>query len=236
MAITLLDAVARLRVRIKDTGGDLPAAPAGYSYYWESDDSTCLLKNDALAGIIDESQKEFCRRSPLSDALTVYVSSGVSTYSLDPCVLAVERAHMTTLDRDLVRVYQHRIDESDERFVFDGEARYFRTDLSDHEITLVGAPSVDDTLVLAVRRLPYTTLEWANRTDDLEIDDIYVEDLLLYACYLAYSTRDFDTFNPELANTCAERFRSRVGDPIKPGDLRVDKETAGRRLRVRTNY
>lgn len=236
MAITLLDAVARLRVRIKDTGGDLPAAPAGYSYYWESDDSTCLLKNDALAGIIDESQKEFCRRSPLSDALTVYVSSGVSTYSLDPCVLAVERAHMTTLDRDLVRVYQHRIDESDERFVFDGEARYFRTDLSDHEITLVGAPSVDDTLVLAVRRLPYTTLEWANRTDDLEIDDIYVEDLLLYACYLAYSTRDFDTFNPELANTCAERFRSRVGDPIKPGDLRVDKETAGRRLRIRTNY
>lgn len=236
MAITLLDAVARLRVRIKDTGGDLPAAPAGYSYYWESDDSTCLLKNDALAGIIDESQKEFCRRSPLSDALTVYVSSGVSTYSLDPCVLAVERAHMTTLDRDLVRVYQHRIDESDERFVFDGEVRYFRTDLSDHEITLVGAPSVDDTLVLAVRRLPYTTLEWANRTDDLEIDDIYVEDLLLYACYLAYSTRDFDTFNPELANTCAERFRSRVGDPIKPGDLRVDKETAGRRLRVRTNY
>ena len=236
MATTLLDAIARLRTRIKDTGGDLPVAPAGYSYYWESDDSTCLLGNAALASIVDESQKEFCRRHPLTDSLTLSVSSGVSAYFLDPCVLAVERAHLTTLGRDLVRVYQHRIDESDERFVLDGEVRYFRTDLSDHEITLVGAPSVDDVLVLSVQRLPYVTLEWENRADDLEIDDLYVEDLLLYACYLAYSTRDFDTFNPELANTCAERFRSRVGDPIKPGDLRVTKETAGRRLRTRTHY
>ena len=64
MAVTLLDAVARLRRRIYDTGGDLPAPPSGYSYSWQYDDTTCSLKNPDLVQMLDEAQIEFCRREP----------------------------------------------------------------------------------------------------------------------------------------------------------------------------
>jgi hypothetical protein len=236
MSTSLLEVVARLRQRVDDLGGDLPAAPTGYSYYWEYDDTTCLVKNVDLVRLISESQIEFCRRNPIYSTIQLRFIAGRSTYQLDSGVLAVERAYLASLDRPLVRLYHHQIDEGDERLVLDGEIRYYQVGIPDHTITVIATPTVVDTLQLSVQRLPYGTLAWDSRDNRLEIDDLFIEDLLLYAAYLVYSTRDFDVFNPELANTYAERFRSRVGVPKTASDLQVAKGTSGIRMRTRVYF
>lgn len=240
MAVTLLDAVARLRRRIDDTGGDLSAPPTGYAYYWQYDDSTCGLKNADLAQMLDEAQIEFCRRNPIHDATSsltrITLQPGVARYPFSSRILTIERAYLVTSDFVLTKTYHRRVDETDERLVLGDGTRYYRVDLDDKALTLIETPTVAETLQLSVTRLPTVALDWSDPAGIFEVPDAHVEDLLLYAAYLAYSNRDFDNFNPELANVNSDRFKSRVGDPKTPRDLRVSRVVADTPLRVRSHY
>ena len=53
MAITALEAVARLRARV-DVAGDVGDPPAGYKYWWQYDDASCAISNAEMARIICE--------------------------------------------------------------------------------------------------------------------------------------------------------------------------------------
>lgn len=240
MAVTLLDAVARLRRRIDDTGGDLPAPPSGYSYYWQYDDTTCGLKNRDLVQHLDEAQIEFCRREPIRDstsALTrIAVKAGVARYKYSASILTIDRAYLTTSDYVLDKTFHHRVDQEDDRLVLGGGTRYYRVDVDEQALTLIETPTVAEILQLSVSRLPSATLDWSDPDMTFEVPDAHIEDLLLYAAYLAYSIRDFDNFNPELANVSAERFRSRVGDPRTPRDLRIARDVADTPIRVRSHF
>lgn len=240
MAVTLLDAVARLRRRIDDMGGDLSAPPSGYSYYWQYDDTTCGFKNPELVQLLDEAQIEFCRREPIRDstsALTrIAVEAGVARYKYSASILTIDRAYLIASDYVLDKTFHHRVDDEDERLVLGDGTRYYRVDVDERALTLIETPTVAETLQLSVSRLPSITLDWSDPTMTFEVPDVHIEDLLLYAAYLAYSVRDFDNFNPELANVSAERFRSRVGDPRTPRDLRVARDVADAPLRVRAHF
>lgn len=232
--------VARFRRKIQDTGGDTGPVPSGYTYYWEYDDGDCFIPNIAAVDLLNEAQIELCRRYPIkddsSDLTQVDVWTGQSQYALDPRILSVERAYLATTDRVLVKTYGARVDETDARLLLDDEIRYYRVDLADNQLTLVGTPTVNETLMLSVTRLPLTPLIWGRRDSVLEVGEHYIEDLLLYGEYLAYSTRDFDLFNAEAANTAMQRYRARVGEPRTVRDLAIAKEIAGTRLRIRGHY
>lgn len=240
MASDVRSLVARFRRKIQDTGGDTGTPPPGYTYYWEYDDGDCLITNAALVEMLNEAQVELCRRFPIKDSssalcqITTVVDQGV--YSLDPRILAVERAYLVTTDRVLKKTYAPRVDEEDEKLTLDGEVRYYREDLEDHTLTTIGVPAVAETLKIAITRLPITSLVWADTASALEINECYAEDVLLYSQYLAYSNRDFDLFDTEAAKVASDRFRSRVGDPRTPRDLSIAGIVANARLRVRSHY
>lgn len=240
MASNVLSLVARFRRKIQDTGGDTGAPPSGYTYYWEYDDGDCFITNEALVEMLNEAQTELCRRFPIRDSSSylsrINVRAGQDVYALDPLILAVERAYLATTDRVLAKTFAQRIDEEDARLTLDGEVRYYREDLAERYLTLIGTPTVDETLELSIARLPLEPLVWGGSLSELEIPEYYVEDLLLYGQYLAYSNRDFDLFDAEAANVASDRFRSRVGDPRTPRDLNVANHVANARLRVRSHY
>lgn len=240
MPDNVLALVARFRRKIQDTGGDTGSAPIGYTYYWEYDDGDCFIPNNAVVEMLNEAQIEVCRRFPIKDDSSALAQLGVvagqSRYTLDPRILAVERAYLATTDRVLVKTYEARIDEEDERLLLDDETRYYRVDRADNQLTLIDVPTVDETLNLSISRLPLTPLVWGDDDSVLEIGDLYIEDVMLYGQYLAYSTRDFDLFDAEAANVASSRFRSRVGDPRTVRDIATAREIAGTRLRIRGHY
>lgn len=240
MLSSTLDLVARFRRKIQDTGGDTGPAPSGYTYYWEYDDGDCFVPNAAAVEMLNEAQVELCRRYPIKDSTSSVCQIGViadkADYTLDPRILGIERVRLSTAARVLVKKTAGLIDVEDARLLLDGEVRYYHENLREHTITLVDTPTVVDTLELSVRRLPLQSIVWGDNYGGLEVDELHVEDLLLYAQYLAYSTRDFDLFDAEAANTAMQRYRSRVGEPVTPRDLGIMKETSGVTLRVRSQY
>lgn len=240
MASNVLALVARFRRKIQDTGGDTGTPPSGYTYYWEYDDGDCFITNASLVEMLNEAQTELCRRFPIRDSFSylsrINVLVGQDVYALDPRILAVERAYLATTDRVLTKTYAQRVDEEDARLTLDGEVRYYREDLVERYLTLIGTPTVAETLELAVARLPLEPLVWGDPLSVPEIPEYYIEDLLLYGQYLAYSNRDFDLFDAEAANVASDRFRSRVGDPRTPRDLNIANHVANARLRVRGHY
>lgn len=239
MAITALEAVARLRARV-DVAGDVGDPPAGYKYWWQYDDASCAISNAEMARIIDEAQTEFCRRSPIRDrsspACRINLRAGVDSYGLHPSVLAIERVWLAREGVELGKSFQPRLDDPRFPATDNPYPLCYHVDVENHLLQVVPAPKVADALHLHVRRLPLCAVDWEHQDHPLEIDDLHFEDLLLYAMYLVYSNRDYDQYDPQAANTASERFRSRVGAPVLPSDLDVNRVTAGTVLRVTGHY
>ena len=237
MTISVLTAVTRLRQRLDDFGGDTN------TNYWQTSDVGCLWKNDELVTYLNEAQKETCRRHPItdsaSDLCTIALVADTATYDLDPLILAVERAYVTGADDVLIK-RNYRDDIDTQSYVAPDTTLYYVEDGSLHSLTLIAAPTASGTLELTVKRLPLEDLTWvsaaAARGKYLELDDLFFEDLLLYASYLAFSKRDADTLNLEAANTAMERFRSRVGEPVNLKLLAVRKDVANKPLRTSGYY
>jgi hypothetical protein len=237
MTISVLTAVTRLRQRLDDFGGDTN------TNYWQTSDAGCLWKNDELVTYLNEAQKETCRRHPIvdstSDLCSITLVADTATYDLDPLILAVERAYVNGADEVLIK-RNYRDDIDSQSYEEPDETLYYVEDGNLHSLTLIAAPTASGTLVLTVKRLPLEDLTWRSAAAAgrvyLELDDLFFEDLLLYATYLAFSKRDTDTLNLEAANTAMERFRSRVGDPVNLKLLAVRKDVANKPLRTSGYY
>lgn len=231
--MTLLDLVASLRRRLYDMGGDRPAPPAGYSYSWEADDTTCLLKNGELVGFLAEAEREFCRRRPLRDRSTMSVTAGTSSYRLPGHILAIQSVVPESGGATLLKVTQEDLDAG---FVASAPCSAYREDARNGRIEFLSAPTTTQRFVLAVDGLPDVTLEWADRQGIPSIGEPWHAALVDYAAYLAYSVRDFENYDPVAAERAALAFDRAVGPARSAVDSEWTRRLANRHPRTRATF
>lgn len=96
-------------------------------------------------------------------------------------------------------------------------------------ITFILAPSVADTAMLVVARLPLTSFTLHTQP---EIPEQYHEGLLDWAAHLAYMKPDSDTLNTELATLYENRFTAQFG-PLPDARSEKLRKTLLQRQRMR---
>jgi hypothetical protein len=245
--MTLLELIYRARLRLDDLGGDTGTPSAPYTYYFEEDDSGCLWGNQELISYVNSARNEFAHRLPLRDSTTeelteITLMADVATYAIDPRILAIDSVVLASTGEPLFK-----LSDADDRSLWRDpydtsyneptSVEQYRTDFNDYILTVYATPTEEDTLNLAVRRLPLDTLLWEDA--NLEIAEPaarYHEALLEWVCMQAYLKRDADTFNAELAGRHQGLFTDAVGPRIQFSHAAVRREVAGKRLRTRAYY
>lgn len=231
--MTLLDLVAMLRRRLNDTGGDKGPPPVGYRYYWEADDTTCLLSNDDCVDFINEAEREFCRRRPLLGEREFWVGAGTSTYWLDDNVLAVRWIRAKADGRAIRRITR---EERDRAPVVATPCSVYLEEPERRRIELLAVPTTAETLVLAVEMLPDEPMTWACRDDCPTVEEPWHATLVDHAAHLAYRVRDFDTHDPVAAERSALAFDRAVGPPRPAPDIEWRRRLADRNPRARATF
>ena len=246
--MTLLELIHRIRSRLDDLGGDTGEVPTGFKYYWEADDSGCLWKNEVdLVNYANAACLELAHRLPIQDAedneLTrITLRPGTARYPIDPRILAIDSVVLASSGLPLVKIHdaQDRSQWNDPRDTTYSEpsvVQQYRDDTDAMTLTVYATPTVADTLVLTVKRLPMEPLTWAHRKWEIEEFPPHLQEALIdWCCMLAYQKRDSDTANPELAGYFQGQFSDRTGPRVSFKHQRVLKEVAGVRLRSRTYW
>jgi len=246
--MTLLELIHRIRSRLDDLGGDTGTIPPNYSHYWEADDSSCLWKNEVdLVNYVNAACMELAHRLPIHDAenneLTrIALRPGTARYPIDPRILAIDSVVLASSGVPLVKIHdaQDRSLWSDPHATTYSEpsvVQQYRDDTDALTLTVYATPTVLDTLVLTVKRLPMEPLTWAGRKWEIEEFPPHLQEALIdWCCMLAYQKRDADTANPELAGYFQGQFSDRTGPRISFRHARILKEVAGVRLRSRSYY
>lgn len=245
--MTLLELIHRIRSRLDDLGGDTGVVPVGFSYYYEADDSGCLWKNDELVGYANAACMELAHRLPIRDAedneLTrIRLRPGTARYPIDPRILAIDSVVLASSGLPLVKIHdaQDRSQWNDPlstQFAGPTEVQQYREDLDGFILTVYATPTVADTLILVIRRLPLEPLTWAQRKQEIEEFPPHLQEALIsWACMQAYQKRDADTFDREQAGYWQGQFSDQVGPRINFKHAKILKDVAGVRLRSRIYY
>lgn len=247
--MTLLDLIYHIRLRLDDEGGSTGAVPAGYIYYWESDDAGCLWKNSELVSYLNSANRELGLREPLVshhtaeiDVNRVTLASGVAVYSLDPAVLAVDHVVLESTGLPLVKIADAQVrsmygDPNTPTYKDPSEVQQYRDDLDRHTLTVYATPTATDRLLMTVRHLPLCSFAWASRKSQTsEYSERFDDALIDWACHLALLKRDADTYDADASDKYRGLFTDRVGPRIDFHHARVRQEVAGRRLRTTGYY
>lgn len=245
--MTLYELIARVRARLDDFGGDTGDIPTGFTSFWEADDSGCSWKNEELVSYAKAACMELAHRIPIRDSTDsevtrIYLYPGVAQYDVDPRVLAIDSVVLESTNTPLVKIAnaQERdrwVDPRDTTYADPQVVQQYREDLDAPTLTVYATPTVADTLLLAVRRLPLTTLTWARRMqDNIEFAPHLQEALINWMCMQAYLKHDADTHDRELAGYFQGQFTDQVGPRVNFKHAQILKDVAGTRLRTRTQY
>lgn len=241
--MTLLELVYRLRLRLDDMGGDTGTVPAGYTWFFESDDKGCLWNNLELTSFLDSAQTELARRVPIRDNTfpTITLTPGKARYDIDPLILAIDSAVLGSTGLPLIKLSdakdRNQNLEGDLTFADPTTVSQYRTDFDEYVLTVYATPLVADTLTLAVKRLPLEPFAWADRkTQEPEHPPQYMDALLDWATSLAYRKRDADTQNIDMAGFYQGQFTNAVGSRIDFQHSEKLKAVAGVRLRSRSQW
>lgn len=245
--MTLLELIHRVRSRLYDLGGDTGVVPVGFSYYYEADDSGCLWKNDELVGYANAACMELAHRLPIQDAedneLTrITLRPGTARYPIDPRILAIDSVVLASSGLPLVKIHdaQDRSQWNDPRDTTYSEpsiVQQYRDDTDAMTLTVYATPTVVDTLILVIKRLPLEPLTWAHRKWEIEEFPPHLQEALIsWACMQALLKRDSDTYDKEAAGYHQGQFSDMVGPRINFRHARILKDVAGKRLRSRTYY
>jgi predicted heme/steroid binding protein len=181
-----------------------------------------LWTDGEVFAYMDAAQKQFCRLSggikDASSALTqVPIVATEAWVTYDPRILKITRANRLS-DFRKVEVMTieslESVNAADDYGIasaytldnIQGAVQAIVTNLEDGKIRLVRVPKENDTLQLAVYRLPLVTI---NDTDmALEIDEQHHEYLLLWMKKLAYSKQDAETRDDKKAAANELAFRA----------------------------
>jgi len=234
---TLLQAIYEFRLAVDDLGGDLPDPPSGYSYFWESDDSSAKWKNEELTRFFNWSRNEISIRLGTEDATTTAIktiaaTSGTRNYALDSRILTVSDVYWeyTRLTKSSRR--QEDVDE-DWRTTENTPERYVEDDIPG-SICLVPVPAADGTISLRVTRMPLAQIAWTDRTDDLtDPDDHLFLALIEGMKSRAYRKKDTQTYNEQEFMKADTEFAMLVGPPISAAQRAARKYNANLMMRVR---
>ena len=234
--MTLLELVTELRNKLDDKGGHLTD--------WELAASSNLLRwtNDELVLLINESEREVCRRIPLlvdgttEDVVQIDVEADESLYLLNSVITRVLRAKTTSNDKVLNGVSWRDLEGVDDKWdTRTGTVLNYILDWDTGYLKLQPTPTTTDTISMRVNRMPLDALEWTNREwQEPEIPTDYHYKMLHWALHLAYEKDEPNTldrgkseyhrdkfeyeFGPK-ENVYSQERKKRVKRPIKYGGL-----------------
>ena len=200
--MNLLQLVTHLRLYILDDSG-------GTGVDWESitatqNSSHNLLRwtNEELVAYINEAERQATRNSLLIEdsTMTISVVDGTALYTLDPKIIIVKRAKLSSETGELRKVSVKDYFLSSDWEIKEDTPTEYMLDYSTGKIRFNTIPTQDDTLKLIVYRYPLNDMEWNNRTaDEPEIGEQYHIKMLDYAAYLAYGKDEPNSYDPQRA-------------------------------------
>jgi hypothetical protein len=169
-----------------------------------------LWSDDLIYRYLNEAQDRFCRRTYAllddeTDITTFDTEIGVSTYKLDPKVLMVLSARISTQSQDLKPrtryvMPNHLVSST-------GTPHQYTQDEAAGAIRLYPVPDAVHTVVMRVARLP------ANKIDDItapEIPEKYHLDLAEWAVYRCLNNNDPDGGNAKAAESFKKTWTQRL--------------------------
>jgi hypothetical protein len=247
--VTLLELIYRVRLRLDDMGGDAGTPSAGFTYWWEEDDSGCLWKNAELTGYTNFAGNELAHRAPIIDSdpanaevTRISLKAGTARYPIDSRILAIDSVVVASTGIPLVKIFdaQERsawVDPRDTSFSEPSVVQHYREDFDSYSLTVFATPTASDTLNLTVKRLPLEPLTWTGRkNEEPEFPAHYHEALIEWVCMQALLKRDADTFDKEAAGYHQGLFTDMVGPRRDFTHTKILKDVAGKRMRTRAYY
>lgn len=169
-----------------------------------------LWSDDLIYRFLNEAQDRFCRRTYAllgdeSDLTTFDTEIGVASYALDPKVLMVNSARISTQPHDLdsrtrSAIPTHLVDST-------GTPSLFTQDEAATKIRLYPVPDAVYTVVMRVSRLPVTQIADAVAP---EIPEQYHLDLAEWAVYRCLNNNDPDGSNARAAENFRKTWTQRL--------------------------
>lgn len=189
---------------------------------------------------LNEAVDEACVRSRLlfdatSALCALPIIANQHTYQLDPSIFQIADARTDTYQIQLQGIDQSVLDRSaGPRFQSGRSLRHARIAYCDYwlhwrtqqgqpryfirdglNVRLVPIPVLDDTLRIEVYRIPVGNERVSARSDTPRVPGIYHRNLVDWMLYRAYSRRDEEQSDPNLAAAALERFETTFG--LRPG-------------------
>jgi len=208
---TVAELIAQLRLDLEDP--ELPGS---------GDDSDSLWLDAELLHYIDQAQRVFAMKTeclPDSRNYTSTIDDGTTWVDKDPSIVRIREGYLTTARRTITPVTKVDIDRgymiddygigtrSDWR-VATGVPEYVVTDLDAESDRLVPIPTSADTIEWTVFRLPLDGI--TATTSELEIDENWHYELLVWAKHMAYKKQDAETQDATRAREMEADWNQRV--------------------------
>lgn len=175
-------------------------------YFW-SDSYLTFLANEAeseacrRAGLLRDSTSSFCE---------VDVAADEPLITLDPAIITVLRARLSTVTGALSSITSTQMDDCEPLWeTHTGRPTSYVPDYQTGALRLYPIPNVDDVLFMTVSRLPVRKME-----DDEDVPEIrpeYHYGLVHWMLYRAYMKQDADTFAPGKAAVSLAEFEKEFG-------------------------
>lgn len=166
--------------------------------------------------LLNEAINEACRRSRLitdrvtTAVCTIPVISGTAVYDVHPSIIRIRNARLVTANRTLTRTYVEDKDAVDAGWEDrTGTPDEYVADYGPLQIALSRTPIANDTLKLAVTRLPLTPV--VEFEDTPEIKAQYHNALCQYLIYKVRSLDDTETYDARKADLALAEFEKEFG-------------------------
>jgi len=237
--MTPLSLVYDVRLRADDCGGDTGTVPAGFTYFWESDDAGCLFKNLELIHYLNTSHREIairtqCYRDTEAELCEITVRAGTAVYEIDPRILTIEDVLLNSTGASLIKTQLRDYRKTARDYTTTGTPTHFLEENKPFRLALYPIPVVADKLYLTVYRLPLEEITWAGRKSDVDEPPEQLREALIQgALSYAYQKRDADTADGGRQKFHAQEFEKLVGPPVNYRTLENRRANANMNITIR---
>lgn len=199
-----------------------------------------LWTDAEVVSYVNEAQREACIRARLiedydtPEVTRLALRAGKGLYDIHCSILRVRRVYLQGAKRTLE---PSSVEYQDDTGYADwmtrtGTPRWFIFSGTTSQLRVVDAPSIADTAILRVHRLPLNPMK--QPTDRPEIHDKYHFRLLDWALRLAYLKQDADTYDEQKAEKYEVAFAASFGIRL---DANVERKHADKAPQVvKPNY
>jgi hypothetical protein len=176
-----------------------------------------LWSDEELEFFFNEAELEACRRARLlvstnlPEICRINVVAGQKSYDLDPKIIYIRRAKLASKAHPIRPVNVEKMDALRPGWEdHTGSVEAYVVGMESGKIVLYRNPSSDDTLTLTVVREPLDKMKLGMESSP-EIPERYHASLIHWALYKAYSKKDAETNDKELASINIAEFVREFG-------------------------